>query len=122
MRDGTQMYKFDITLENEDFGWCLTKSPNRWNVGDEVQYEMKQTQWGAKLSLQKPNFGAGGGGGAPQGNSSAPIGQVASWAVTCAVQALGRCELDKEAYWQLVKAHAKKALEVRLQVKDHVQL
>lgn len=123
MKDGTQMFKFDVELEDENSGWVLTRTPDRWHVGDEVEYNLLSTQWGAKLSLQKPrmNFN-GGGGNNGGGGGGAAVGQVASWAVTCAVHALGECKLEKEAYWQLVKAHAKSALEVRLQVKEHVTL
>ena len=63
-------HKFHITLDDQRSGEVLAKSPDRWKVGDDVEAEVNQTQYGTKLKLSKPdqggfNKGSYGGGMSP---------------------------------------------------------
>ena len=57
-----EFHKFNITLEDGRSGEVLAKTPERWKVGDEVDAELQQTQYGNKLKLKKPEFAGQGGG------------------------------------------------------------
>jgi|SRR6056297_2640982 len=61
-QDGTTFHKIAVTLEDGTAGNCLAKTPDRWNAGDEVEY---QDRGDGKLKLSKPqsggNFQGGGG-------------------------------------------------------------
>jgi hypothetical protein len=62
-QDGTTFHKIEVSLEDGTQGGCLAKTPDRWNAGDEVEYEDRGN---GKLKLSKPNSGGGnfnGGGG-----------------------------------------------------------
>ncbi len=123
---GTTMYAYDVTLEDGEMGGVNTMKPNRWNVGDEVDYEQRQTNMGSKLQLSKPNFQQ-----PHQMQSSTPFssqtkddttkGIIASWAVGVAVNSLGDCKAEKDHYWRLVAEHAKKALETRKELMNEVE-
>ena len=52
--DNALMYTFEVELENGDAGQVVAKTPDRWSVGDEVQFEKKETPYGIKLKLTKP--------------------------------------------------------------------
>lgn len=44
-----------VTLENGESGQVSSKAPDRWKVGDEVEYSVKDGQYGKKMSLKKPD-------------------------------------------------------------------
>lgn len=50
-------FKFQITLDDGKEGEVLTKSEDRWKVGDEVEAELTATQYGNRLKLSKPDTG-----------------------------------------------------------------
>jgi len=51
-----EFFKFNVTLASGETGEVLTKTADRWKVGDEVDFELQQTQYGNKLKLRKPEF------------------------------------------------------------------
>ena len=56
-RDGKTMYQSEVELEDGTTGEVNATTPNRWQVGDEVQYEVKDGKYGKKLKLSKPMSG-----------------------------------------------------------------
>lgn len=50
------MYKFEIELENGEGGEVSAKTEDRWNIGDEVEYETTQSKWGTRMKLSKAGF------------------------------------------------------------------
>lgn len=50
------MYKSEVVLDNGESGEVSAKTPDRWNVGDEVQYTVTQTKNGNKFSFNKLGF------------------------------------------------------------------
>ena len=57
MKDGSSFFKFQITLDDNRAGEVLAKTEDRWAIGDEVEAEVKNTDYGVKLKLSKPNQG-----------------------------------------------------------------
>jgi hypothetical protein len=60
-RDGKTMYQFEIELEDGAAGEVNATTADRWSVGDEVDYEIKDGKYGKKLKLSKysPGFSFG---------------------------------------------------------------
>jgi hypothetical protein len=56
-RDGKTMYQSEVELEDGTTGEVNATTPDRWQVGDEVQYEVKDGKYGNKLKLSKPMSG-----------------------------------------------------------------
>ena len=56
-RDGKTMYQSEVELEDGTTGEVNATTPDRWQVGDEVQYEVKDGKYGKKLKLSKPMSG-----------------------------------------------------------------
>lgn len=82
-RNGT-MFKFEIGLEDGTSGEVNSKTIDRWNVGDEVEYTVTPGKYGDRLKLDKAGFANKGGGG----NSQSPDIQKridASWAIGHAI-------------------------------------
>tara|TARA_R100000655_G_scaffold61341_2_gene99742 strand:+ start:1658 stop:2155 length:498 start_codon:yes stop_codon:yes gene_type:complete len=52
-RDGKTMYQSEVELEDGATGEVNATTPDRWHVGDEVQYEEKDGKYGKKLKLSK---------------------------------------------------------------------
>ena len=50
------MYKFEIELEDGSSGEVNSKTDNRWNVGDEVEYTVTPSKWGDRLKLDKAGY------------------------------------------------------------------
>ena len=50
------MYKSEVVLDNGESGEVSAKKPDRWSVGDEVQYTVSQTKNGNKFSFNKVGF------------------------------------------------------------------
>lgn len=76
------MFKFEIGLEDGSNGEVSAKTIDRWNVGDEVEYEVTPSKWGPRMKLTKPGFTPN------QGNSQSPDIQKridASWAIGHAI-------------------------------------
>ena len=113
------MYAFDVELDDGANGSVNCKTPNKWNVGDEVEYTSQSTHHGNKLRLDKPGFNglpkpfAGGG-----GNEDATKGIIASWAVGVAMQV---ADVTAPNYDQQVMQYARLALEARRQIKNEVE-
>jgi hypothetical protein len=76
------MYKFEVELESGECGEVSAKTENRWNIGDEVEYDITESKWGNKIKLTKPGFNAN------QSKSNNPEIQKridASWAIGHAI-------------------------------------
>jgi hypothetical protein len=56
-RDGKTMYQSEVELEDGTTGEVNATTPDRWNVGDEVDYEVKDGKYGNKLKLSKARDG-----------------------------------------------------------------
>jgi len=56
-RDGKTMYQSEVELEDGTTGEVNATTPDRWNVGDDVDYEVKDGKYGKKLKLSKPREG-----------------------------------------------------------------
>ena len=108
------MYAFDVDLSDGTAGTVNSKTPNKWNVGDDVEYTALSTHHGTKLRLEKPGFS---GGGSKQ-DPDATKGIIASWAVGVAMQVADR---DAPNYDVQVMQYARLALEARNQIKNEVQ-
>lgn len=63
-------FKFQITLDDGKAGEVLTKSEDRWKVGDEVEAEVNETQYGTRLKLSKPDSSSFSGGYSKGGGMS----------------------------------------------------
>lgn len=111
------MYAFEAELDDGTTGTFNAKSPDKWKVGDEVEYTATSTHHGNKLKLDKPGFGhksfAPSGGG-----NDATIGMIASWAVGVAMQV---ADSTAGNYDQQVMQFARLALEARAQIKAEVK-
>lgn len=51
--DGATMYTSEVELEDGTVGEVSAKTPDRWSVGDEVEYAVRETPHGNKLKLDK---------------------------------------------------------------------
>jgi len=113
------MYAFDVELDDGASGVVNAKSPDKWQVGAEVEYTSLSTHHGNKLKLDKPGFNglpkpfAGGG-----ENMDRAKGQIASWAVGVAMQV---CDNSAPNYDQQVMQYARLALEAHRQIKNEVE-
>lgn len=112
------MYVLEVELDDGVSGQANAKSPDKWKVGMEVEYTATSTHHGTKLKLNLPGFGGSftprSGGG---GNDDNVKGQIASWAVECAMRAL---DVSSPNYDQQVMQYARLALEARLKLKGEV--
>lgn len=76
---GDTFYRQDVTLDDGTTGQVNAKTEGKWKVGDEVEIKSKkETQYGTRLSLQKPQQGGGYSGGY-SGSKKKPAFSV-SWA------------------------------------------
>ncbi len=113
------MYAFDVELDDGASGVVNAKSPDKWQVGAEVEYTSLSTHHGNKLKLDKPGFN-----GPPKPSESRgekmdrAKGQIASWAVGVAMQV---CDNSATNYDQQVMQYARLALEARRQIKNEVE-
>lgn len=59
LRDGKTLYKFFVSFDNGDSGEYSSVKPDqdKFNVGQEVEYELNATQYGNKI---KPVYNSGG--------------------------------------------------------------
>ena len=112
------MYAFDVDLSDGTQGSVNSKSPNKWKVGDEVEYSAQSTHHGVKLKLDKPGFS---GGFTPRagGNDDATKGIIASWAVGIGMQV---ADPSAPNYDQQVMQYARLALEARKSLKHEVEV
>ena len=113
------MYAFDVELSDGTAGVVNAKSPDKWQVGADVEYTSQSTHHGVKLRLDKPGYNglpkpfAGGGGS----NADNTKGIIASWAVGIAMQV---ADVGAPNYDQQVMQYARMALEARRQIKNEV--
>ncbi len=94
------MFKFEIGLEDGSNGEVSAKTIDRWNVGDEVEYEVTPSKWGNRMKLTKPGFTPN------QGGGQSPDIQKridASWAIGHAIQQESDPEKIVEAAEWLLK-------------------
>jgi hypothetical protein len=112
------MYAFDVDLSDGTQGSVNTKSPDKWKVGDAVEYTASNTHHGVKLKLDKPGFS---GGFTPRagGNDDATKGIIASWAVGIGMQV---ADASAPNYDQQVMQYARLALEARKSLKHEVEV
>lgn len=114
------MYAFDVELSDGTNGSVNCKTPNKWNVGDDVEYTSQSTHHGTKLRLDKPGFNGlpqqfSGGGSNSSDNTK---GIIASWAVGVAMQV---ADITAPNYDQQVMQYARMALEARRSIKNEVE-
>lgn len=89
---GRTMYQANVTLEDGQSGQVNMQTADRWKVGDDVEVlDIKETQYGPKIRLQKPGFDKPSNGFKPSGARETLIDS--SWAVGHALNAL-REDLD----------------------------
>lgn len=96
------MYKFEVELEDGTSGEVSAKTQNRWNIGDEVEYEVTPSKWGNRLKLDKVGFANKG----AAGNRQSPDIQKridASWAIGHAINQESDPEKIVEAAEWLLK-------------------
>lgn len=112
------MYAFDVDLSDGTQGSVNSKSPDKWKVGDAVEYTAQSTHHGVKLKLDKPGFS---GGFTPRagGNDDATKGIIASWAVGIGMQV---ADTSAPNYDQQVMQYARLALEARKSLKHEVEV
>lgn len=73
------MYKFEIELEDGTSGEVSAKTEDRWNIGDEVEYETTPSKWGVRMKLTKAGY-------ADKGSSPDIQKRIdASWAIGHAI-------------------------------------
>lgn len=112
------MYAFDVELSDGTAGVVNAKSPDKWQVGADVEYTSQSTHHGTKLRLDKPGYNglpkpfAGGG-----SSSDTTKGIIASWAVEIGMHVADRTAPN---YDQQVMQYARMALEARAQIKNEV--
>lgn len=53
------MHTQSVVLSDGTSGQVSAKIPNRWNVGEEVEYESFENQYGVRLKLSKPQPAGG---------------------------------------------------------------
>ena len=112
------MYAYDVDLSDGTQGSVNSKSPDKWKVGDAVEYTAQSTHHGVKLKLDKPGFS---GGFTPRagGNDDATKGIIASWAVGIGMQV---ADTSAPNYDQQVMQYARLALEARKSLKHEVEV
>jgi hypothetical protein len=84
------LHKYECELEDGVVGEVATKQPDRWKVGDEVEYTKSDSNWGVKLKLNKPGMANARPGGS--GSRTSPEVQKridASWAIGQGIALLG---------------------------------
>jgi len=115
-RDG-YVYTYDVTLDDGTTGEVGSKTPNKWQVGDEVVVTNKrETQYGVRLSISKPNAGGGSysRGGSDYNNPQRQEEINASWALNASIALGKKTPAD-------VLATAKALLDVRKELLDHMR-
>lgn len=112
------MYAFDVDLSDGTTGTVNSKTPDKWNAGDAVEYTAQSTHHGTKLKLDKPGFSGGGFTAKSGGSEDATKGIIASWAVGIAMQVADR---DAGNYDVQVMQYARLALEARASIKNEVR-
>jgi hypothetical protein len=114
-RDGATMYAFDAVLDDGTTGQVSSKSPDRWKVGDDVEYSSQSNFHGTKLTFSKPGYS---GGSSRSYSDDDTKGIIASWAVGIAMQVA-----DSHAgnYEDQVMQFARLALQARARIKPEVQ-
>ena len=118
--NGKTFHKFDVILDNGMVGEVNAMTPDKWKVGDEVVVkDHQQTKWGPRLKLDKPGFQQGGG-SKKEYNENTAKGQIASWALACAMQAAG--DPFQKDYDSIVMQLARLALKARLVLKEEVKV
>ncbi len=96
------MFKFEIGLEDGTSGEVNSKTIDRWNVGDEVEYTVTPGKYGDRLKLDKAGFANKGGGGYKEDPEKTKR-ITASWAIGHAIQNESDPEKIIEAAEWLIK-------------------
>lgn len=97
------MFKFEIGLEDGSSGEVSAKTIDRWNVGDEVEYEVTPSKWGNRMKLTKPGFTPNQGGGGYKEDPEKTKRITASWAIGHAINQESDPEKIVEAAEWLIK-------------------
>jgi hypothetical protein len=97
------MFKFEIGLEDGSSGEVSAKTIDRWNVGDEVEYEVTPSKWGNRMKLTKPGFTPNQGGGGYKEDAEKTKRITASWAIGHAINQESDPEKIIEAAEWLIK-------------------
>ena len=95
------MYKQEVTLDDGSTGEVSAKTADKWKVGDVVEVQRTETQYGTRFKFSIPQTGGQGGfksGGNFQKDPETQLRIEASWAIGQAV-AMGAKE-----HAELVKA------------------
>jgi hypothetical protein len=79
------MFKFEIGLEDGSSGEVSAKTIDRWNVGDEVEYEVTPSKWGPRLKLDKAGYANKPNGGGYKEDPEKAKRITASWAIGHAI-------------------------------------
>jgi len=101
-RNGT-MFKFEIGLEDGTSGEVNSKTIDRWNVGDEVEYTVTPGKYGDRLKLDKAGYANKGGGGGYKEDPEKTKRITASWAIGHAINQESDPEKIIEAAEWLIK-------------------
>lgn len=108
------MYKSDVELEDGEAGEVSAKKPDRWKVGDEVEYTVTQGKHGNRLSLTRPGFKDK---GMHYGNSedTKSVEIRTSWAISRAVEIMiARQSMD----WVEMAANAERLIALHTELKS----
>ena len=109
------VYTYVTTLDDGTIGEVGSKTPNKWNVGDEVEVLSKRdTDYGVRLSIGKPGASqyAGNATGSNRITDDQRQKEInVSWSINCAIE-LGRQTPDE------IKATALNLLQLRSELKE----
>lgn len=112
------MYQANIRLDDGTEGQVNMKTPDRWTVGDEVEVaEHKETNYGAKMKIQKPGGTFTGPSGTRKSDPEVQRRIDASWAIG---QALTRLPADANVQDAGAKNRLYKDALALLEVRDSV--
>lgn len=99
--NGKQFYDFLITLENGTEGTASSLSPDSppYRVGDEVEVEVKPSQWGTKLKVKKLQQNQQSGNSKDNGYWESKDDRISrQWAINAAMEYLAHATTDRRQF------------------------
>ena len=111
--DGSEMFAFEVELEDGILGDVSAKTIDRWKVGDEVEYTLTTSAYGKKLKLTKPDFKPFISNFSHKPDEDTIKRIENSWALKTAIQMLGVLEGDRGVYLSEVNSTALTLLKMR---------
>lgn len=115
------MFKQEVTLDDGTTGEVSAKSQGKWKVGDKVEVQRTETQYGTRFKFSIPQDGGNTGGSPRKQDPDTTLRIEASWAVGQAV-AMGAKTHDKLVSAALAALDARNAVIASLKgVKDKMQ-